>query len=219
MFKRDLGLVLAALLVALPITLFGTPESLLHDAWAQGGFTGGSATVSISGLNTADYDTGGGTSTQAMVGIALPASGGPVAAGTTTNPLNVSVPQSGNNLCSGRTILTAASQNETNCNDSSAVLYGIRAFSNSTTMYCLLVYNKATTPVAGTDVPKQTFYIAPASASGNVGGWIMPMTGDGIEYDTGLGIAVIAMDAGVCSDTGTTNGVAGIQLDIIYRDK
>ena len=36
---------------------------------------------------TADYDTGGGTVNTNYVGIALPASGGPVAGGTATNPV------------------------------------------------------------------------------------------------------------------------------------
>jgi len=37
-----------------------------------------------------DYDTGGGTAPQTIFGIALPASGGPVAGGTIANPVNVS---------------------------------------------------------------------------------------------------------------------------------
>lgn len=40
------------------------------------------------GVN-ADYDTGAGTVNLPFVGLALPASGGPVAGGTSTNPLNV----------------------------------------------------------------------------------------------------------------------------------
>ena len=40
---------------------------------------------------TADYDTGAGTQTTTMWGIALPASGGPVAGGTATNPIQVSL--------------------------------------------------------------------------------------------------------------------------------
>lgn len=38
---------------------------------------------------TLDYDTGAGTAAQTVIGIALPASGGPVAGGTSTNPLQV----------------------------------------------------------------------------------------------------------------------------------
>jgi hypothetical protein len=43
-------------------------------------------------LNALDYDTGAGTVAQGLVGIALPASGGPVAGGTVTNPIVVSAP-------------------------------------------------------------------------------------------------------------------------------
>src|SRR5690348_1492535 len=37
--------------------------------------------------NSIDYDTGGGTVNQRTAGIVLPASGGPVAGGTSTNPI------------------------------------------------------------------------------------------------------------------------------------
>jgi hypothetical protein len=40
-------------------------------------------------VKTADYDTGAGTDTVTMVGVALPASGGAVAGGTSTNPLRI----------------------------------------------------------------------------------------------------------------------------------
>lgn len=39
--------------------------------------------------NSLDYDTGGGTVNQGTVGIALPGSGGPVAGGTSTNPIRI----------------------------------------------------------------------------------------------------------------------------------
>jgi hypothetical protein len=185
-----------------------------------GSTSGAAGTVTIENGNTADYDTGAGTDTQTMLGIALPSDGGAVAGGTTTNPVQVAVPQSGNNLCSGRTILSAASQNETACNTSSAVLYGIRAFNASSTIHCLLVFNVNTTPVAGTDTPKQTFDVPPYTTNGQVGGWIMPMTGDGIEYDTGLGIALLSRTtAGLCTDGVTASGTTGVQVDVIYRDK
>jgi hypothetical protein len=43
--------------------------------------------LKIATAKTADFDTGGGTDTVAMMGIALPASGGAVAGGTSTNPV------------------------------------------------------------------------------------------------------------------------------------
>ncbi len=62
-----------------------------------GGGGGGGGSVAVSSLpagssagasaQTADYDTGAGTANTVMQGIALPASGGPVAGGTSSNPL------------------------------------------------------------------------------------------------------------------------------------
>lgn len=56
--------------------------------------SGAASETTLSALNTkvvtaktADYDTGVGTDTVQMVGVALPASGGAVAGGTSTNPL------------------------------------------------------------------------------------------------------------------------------------
>jgi hypothetical protein len=75
------------------ITIDGTVAATQSGSWTVAATQSGSWSVSITGsvtvanLNTADYDTGAGTATQAMVGIALPASGGPVAGGTSTNPV------------------------------------------------------------------------------------------------------------------------------------
>jgi cytoskeletal protein CcmA (bactofilin family) len=75
------------------ITIDGTVAATQSGSWTVAATQSGSWSVSITGsvtvasLNTADYDTGVGTVTQAMVGIALPASGGPVAGGTSTNPV------------------------------------------------------------------------------------------------------------------------------------
>ena len=56
----------------------------------------GTVTATLSGTTnagatavTADYDTGSGSQTMAILGIALPASGGAVAGGTSTNPVRV----------------------------------------------------------------------------------------------------------------------------------
>jgi hypothetical protein len=43
--------------------------------------------ITVIGTKTADYDTGAGTDTVTMFGVALPASGGAVAGGTVTNPI------------------------------------------------------------------------------------------------------------------------------------
>ena len=52
--------------------------------WCQN--TNGTSSPCVAG-NALDYDSGGGTVNQGTVGIVLPASGGPVAGGTSTNPI------------------------------------------------------------------------------------------------------------------------------------
>lgn len=63
--------------------------------------TGNTSLSSIDGklvtAKTADYDTGAGTDTVQMVGLALPASGGAVAGGTSTNPIQVSLANTSTN--------------------------------------------------------------------------------------------------------------------------
>jgi hypothetical protein len=58
----------------------------------------------------ADFDTGGGTEPTQMVGIALPANGGPVAGGTSTNPLQVSLANHGANATAVKTDGSAVTQ-------------------------------------------------------------------------------------------------------------
>jgi hypothetical protein len=62
------------------ITVDGTVSATLSSS------TNAGATA-----KTADYDSGAGTDTVTMFGIALPASGGAVAGGTSTNPIQVSL--------------------------------------------------------------------------------------------------------------------------------
>lgn len=50
---------------------------------------GDAYTAGTAASQTLDFDTGAGSATTPIVGIALPASGGPVAGGTATNPLTV----------------------------------------------------------------------------------------------------------------------------------
>jgi hypothetical protein len=69
--------------VTMPNVTLNEPVSIDDN----GGSVTVDGTVGVSNLNTADYDTGAGTVTEAMIGLALPASGGPVAGGTATNPV------------------------------------------------------------------------------------------------------------------------------------
>lgn len=59
------------------------------DASGQVKVVVASTTVGGATAKTADYDTGGGTDTVQMLGIAIPKSGGAVAGGTATDPVRV----------------------------------------------------------------------------------------------------------------------------------
>ncbi len=96
LFKRLLSQITALLPAAL--SAGGNLKVSLQETNATQAVSG---SVSVSSLpnttlagqtaNTADFDTGAGTVTVPMLGVALPASGGPVAGGTATNPIRVDV--------------------------------------------------------------------------------------------------------------------------------
>lgn len=66
-----------------------TGAAVPTDADYQGFQDGASGNLTGVRATNLDYDTGGGTVGQTVMGIALPASGGPVAGGTATNPVRV----------------------------------------------------------------------------------------------------------------------------------
>lgn len=65
------------------------PSGSVYAAQVDIASVGGTAVTSVpvKTENQLDYDTGGGTVSQSVMGIALPGSGGPVAGGTATNPI------------------------------------------------------------------------------------------------------------------------------------
>lgn len=72
---------------AQPVTDNG--GSLTVDGTVTANAGSGTFTTDQANAAEADYDTGAGTVNQVMFGLALPASGGPVAGGSTTNPIAV----------------------------------------------------------------------------------------------------------------------------------
>jgi hypothetical protein len=68
-----------------------------------------SGSVAATTAKTSDFDSGAGTDTVAMFGVALPASGGAVAGGTSTNPLRVDPTGSTTQPVSGTVALGAGS--------------------------------------------------------------------------------------------------------------
>lgn len=71
----------AAMAASVPVTMASDQSAI---PTTDGGT---SHTVDWTGQKTSDYDSGAGTDTVQMVGIALPASGGAVQGGTSTNPI------------------------------------------------------------------------------------------------------------------------------------
>lgn len=88
-------------IATLPVSLASVPSHAVTNAgtFAVQAEQSGSWSVDVSALpagslagataKTADYDTGGGTDTVPMLGIALPGSGGAVAGGTAANPVRI----------------------------------------------------------------------------------------------------------------------------------
>lgn len=152
LFKRLLGRI-TTLIGQLPTALSvgGNLKVSLQETNATQAVSG---TVSVSSLPnttvagqtavTSDYDTGGGTVTTLMVGVALPASGGPVAGGTATNPFRVDVtgsttqPVSGTVSISGTVTVdtempAAASLADATANPSTPLLGAANLVYNGTT--------------------------------------------------------------------------------------
>lgn len=104
--------------------------------------------------------------------------------------------------------LTTASTNATLVFASKALLGTGIVVNTTTTVYYLKLYDKATTPVCGTDVPKWTIPI-PSSVSSSPGGFPMPL-GQGLTFANGVGFCV----TGGIADNDTTPAAAGIAINL-----
>jgi len=108
-------------------------------------------------------------------------------------------------------LTTAASTNASNQKASAGNLLELTAYNPTATAAYLKLYNKATAPTVGTDVPVLTVPL-PVTAPGTP-----PVALNfgqiGKRFSAGIGIAVTA--AAVATDTGVT--VAGIQIDGTYN--
>lgn len=158
--------------------------------WCQN--TNGTSSPCVAG-NSLDYDTGGGTVNQGTVGIALPASGGPVAGGTSTNPIRVDPTGTTTQPVSGTVSITANSavnvsqingvtplmgngasgtgaQRVTIANDSTGILAGVTTVSTVTNLSQLggtaIAMNTGTRSAGTQRVTIATDDVVPASQSG-----------------------------------------------------
>lgn len=163
---------------------------------------------------TFDFDSAGGTVTREAVGLMFPASGGPVVApGSATTGLYVDVralPANpgvniGNTVavaataggCTPAKLISAASTNATSVSAVAAQVYSLQVINFNAAARYLKLYNKASAPTVGTDVPVQTLAIPPNSTTG--GGFVLPI-GVGMEFTTGFAFAITT--AAADADTG-----------------
>lgn len=149
---------------------------------------------------TLDYDTGAGTATQVIFGIALPASGGPVAGGTTTNPLVVvgAAPTSGGWTPKSYITSGAANQDSTVVKGSAGQVGFLAPFSTVATARFVKVYDKSTAPTSA-DTPVHRIAI-PANTTGagsNLGISLGAAFANGISFRVTTGAA--DSDTGACS--------------------
>lgn len=227
----------------------------------------GTFTTDQANAAEADYDTGAGTVNQVMMGLALPGSGGPVAGGTSSNPVRtdptgttaqpvtdnagsltvdsgqlpatlgqkamaasmavvvasdqsaVPVSQSGTwTVQPGNTanttawlvsarpatsgghsiyrLISAATTNAASIKGSAGQVYGAIITNTNAAVRYVKLYNKATAPTVGTDIPVMTLAIP-----GNTAGAGMVFSFEnGIAFGTGIGSATTTGAAD--SDTG-----------------
>lgn len=96
--------------------------------------------------------------------------------------------------------ISAATTNATSVKASAGKIYGIEAFNNSSTIYYLKMYNKASAPTVGSDTPTKTYLIPHNSNNG--AGFIFT-TEIGVDYSAGIAFAITSgiadADTGACA--------------------
>lgn len=186
-----------------------------------------------------DFDSGAGTENLSVIGIALPASGGPVIGGTSTNPFNVVFPsaqsvsqsgtwtvQPGNTVnstpwlisdipaTSGGTtpcyVAAGASTNATSCKGSAGQIYSYELVNTTGSVYYLRLYNSSSAPTCSSATGYVRSVPIPASTSGN---GIARNINGGEAYSTGLGFCI----TGGASSTDNTNAATGVYVSINYK--
>ncbi len=85
-------------------------------------------------------------------------------------------------------------------------VYAINAFNSNATTYYLKLYNKATAPTCGTDVPVNVFALLQNKV-------VKELNMYGSSYPLGIGFCLV----GGIADTDTSNGAAGVSIDIVYK--
>ena len=170
--------------------------------------TGASTESTLSALNaklnteiTADYDTGAGTQTMKYVGIALPASGGAVAGGTSTNPLRTDPTGTTTQPVSGTVSVNALPAGTNNIGDVDVLtLPALPTGSNTIGGVNLAQY----TPVSGR---------LPVDGSGVT----QPISASSLPLPTGAATAANQTPAYTPIAPGTATATSGVMLGYQYN--
>lgn len=173
---------------------------------------------------TPDMDTGAGTVTREAIGIAVAASGGPVqVTGDTANGLDVDVTRlpavTGNVApiaatsggCVPGKLISAASTNATSVTATPTQIYALQILNFNAAARYFKIYDKASAPTVGTDVPLQALGIPPNSTTG--GGFVLPIP-VGMQLSNGFAFALTTGAA-----DGDTGAVAAGEIVVNYCRK
>jgi hypothetical protein len=154
-----------------------------------------------------------GTITEVTAATPLPISFGATAI-SAANPLPVSYePKSTGGLLRTTSIVAATGTNATSLVAVPARVYGVVIFSvTDTAPVYLRLFNKASAPSLGSDVPAM---VIPIPGGGTAGFGNTFMFGDGVEFSLGIAIAITAA-IGLLDATGLTNANRQI-VQVLYR--
>jgi len=105
-----------------------------------------------------------------------------------------------------RIVSSAASTNATLIKSSPGYGFGIMGYNNNAAARYLKLYNKATAPVVGTDIPILTFYIEPSDS--------FAFDLSGVRFTAGIGLAITTGSPD--ADTTAIGGGDIMGLNMVY---
>lgn len=110
-------------------------------------------------------------------------------------------------------LISAATTNATAVKGASGRLVGFVCGNTNAALRYLKIYDKATAPVVGTDVPKLTFIIQSMAALGTPQPTTVVFPVEGVYFENGISFAI----TGALADSDTTAISAGdLVLDLFY---
>lgn len=173
--------------------------------------------VVVLAAQTLDYDTGAGTATQVIFGLALPASGGPVAGGTATNPVRVdpvgtttqpvsiAVPTTGG-YSTYHVVNVSTNNDKASIKGSAGHLYGVHVYNGHSAEIFVKLHDVSGVPTPGAAVWRTVGVQAGLSRD-----LVLP---GGAAFASGLGVTITLLMA----DNDTTVVTAGkVALDVDYK--